>query len=148
MIRNIYIASDHAGLSYKKEIVNYLLGKEYLVHNCGVSSEETVAYPTYAMKICKSVVQHHFAFGILICGTGIGMSMVANRFQGIRAAVCTTEYHAEAARMHNDANIICLGERILGLALSLRIVDVFLATEFEQDRHAERIALFNTLGEK
>ena len=145
----IFIASDHAGPNEKKEIVKYLQGIEGLeVFDLGPSNDDRVNYPDYAKKVVQSVQQYPDARGILICGSGIGMSMVANRFKGIRAALCREIEEAKLSREHNNSNVLCMGARIISFERMKELVAVWLKTEFAQGRHAERIQLFDDLGEE
>ena len=134
----IYIASDHAGFALKKYLRLLLKEKGWTVEDLGPDSSASTDYPEYAHKLCKNVLATGHK-GILICGTGIGMSMAANRHKGIRAALCTHEFHAEICRRHNNANILCLGERITAPALAAILVERFLNTDFEGGRHQCRV---------
>ncbi|MEG2525078.1 MAG: ribose 5-phosphate isomerase B [Oscillospiraceae bacterium] len=136
----IAIASDHGGLSLKKAIMQYLKTKNIEYSDLGTYTEESCDYPDYAAKVCRSVIGEESEKGIWVCGTGIGMSLAANKFKGIRAAVCGDCFSAKYTRMHNDANILCLGERVTGEGLALEIVELFLNTDFEGGRHARRLA--------
>jgi len=138
----IIIGSDHAGLALKKVLVAHLTEKGHEIVDMGADSEASCDYPVYAFKVCDQVLAKG-CLGILICGSGIGMSMAANRVRGIRAALCTSEFHAEKSRAHNDANILCLGERITGAGHAASIADTFLATPFEGGRHQRRVDLFD-----
>ena len=140
----ISIGSDHAGFKLKESIKNYLTGAGYDVKDFGTNSEESVDYPDYAKLVSKDVVKNN-SRGILVCGTGIGMSIAANKIKGIRAAVCRNEYDAEMSRRHNDANVLALGSRITPKAKAKRIVDVFLKTPFEEGRHVQRIKKIHDL---
>lgn len=142
MSETIFIASDHGGFNLKAYLAKYLEKKDYTVDDLGTHSTESCDYPLFAQKLCEAVRDHN-ALGILICGSGVGMSMAANRFDGIRAASCTNEYMARMSRRHNDANVLCLGERILGLDLATDIVDAFLANSFDGGRHLRRVELFS-----
>ncbi len=144
MSLHIHIASDHAGLGLKLSIKKYLESIGHNIQDHGTHSLESCDYPVYAHALCRAVqdTQNKGNIGILICGTGIGMSMVANRYPAIRAALCTHEFHARATREHNDANVLCLGERVTGLSVALAIVDTFLTTPFVGGRHQQRIDLF------
>ena len=145
----VYIASDHAGLELKASLVRHLTEKGHTVHDLGPSSPESCDYPVYAKKVCTRVVadagdkatpgDNPASYGILICGTGIGMSMTANHIPGIRAALCCGEFQARATRMHNNANVLCIGERVTGPGVALDMADIFLATPFEGGRHLRRI---------
>jgi ribose 5-phosphate isomerase B len=137
---DIMIGSDHAGFGLK-EICKDFLGKreEYVVTDVGVFSRESSDYPLIARKVARGVASGQYRRGILICGSGIGMSMVANRYKGVRAALCCDLYSARLSRLHNDANILAMGERVLGAGLALEILSTFLETEFEGGRHQVRI---------
>ena len=142
MFTKIYIGSDHGGFSLKERILAQLAKTSFTVVDKGAYSETSCDYPVYAKAVSQAVLDDPGSCGILICGTGIGMSMAANRFKGIRAAVCTDAYTTRMTRAHNDANVLCLGERVTGPGVAAEIVDLFLATEFEGDRHLKRINLF------
>ena len=140
----IVIASDHAGFDYKEMIINHLHTKDFHIENLtiedlGPFSKESFDYPDSAHAVANKLVQSQADFGILICGTGIGMCIAANRHIGIRAALCHDEFSARATRLHNDANVLCLGARITGESLALSIVDTFFASTFEGGRHIKRI---------
>ena len=139
----IYIASDHGGFNLKTFLVQHLKSKGHDVHDLGPADPASCDYPLKARDVTDALLKNEEALGILVCGTGIGMSMAANRVPGIRAAVCTTEFHAAYARAHNNANIICLGERVTGQGLAADMVDIFLATPFEGGRHLRRISIFD-----
>ena len=139
----IYIASDHGGFNLKTFLVQHLKSKGHDVHDLGPADPASCDYPLKARDVTDALLKNGEALGILVCGTGIGMSMAANRVPGIRAAVCTTEFHAAYARAHNNANIICLGERVTGQGLAADMVDIFLATAFEGGRHLRRISIFD-----
>ena len=135
---SIIIGSDHGGFNLKKEIINFLGKQNYQIIDVGCFSQESCDYPLIAKDVAKKVLETRYR-GILICGTGIGVSIAANRFEGIRASHCTDTFTARMTRMHNDSNILCLGERITGVGLALDIVDMWLNTEFEGGRHQKRI---------
>ena len=144
----VYIASDHAGLALKASLVQHLQEKGHEVHDLGPSTPESCDYPVYAKKVCESVIADSAgadpgdlpaSYGILICGTGIGMSMTANHIHGIRAALCCGEFQARATRMHNNANVLCIGERVTGPGVALDMADIFLSTPFEGGRHLRRV---------
>ncbi|MBQ8173061.1 MAG: ribose 5-phosphate isomerase B [Mailhella sp.] len=139
----IYIASDHGGFNLKTFLVQHLKDKGHDVHDLGPSDPASCDYPHKAQDVAAALLKREDAFGILVCGTGIGMSMAANRIPGIRAAVCTNEFHARYTRLHNNANIICLGERVTGPGIAADMVDIFLSTQFEGGRHLRRINLFD-----
>jgi len=134
----IIIASDHGGFNLKNKIILHLKSKGFDIDDYGCYTTDSCDYPVYAKKVAEDVIKHNLR-GILICGTGIGMSIAANKVSGIRAAHCTDTFSARMTRMHNDSNILCLGERITGLGLALDIVDIWLNTEFEGGRHKQRI---------
>lgn len=134
-----YIATDHAGVDLKDYTVELLKQKGHEVVDLGPYDKERVDYPDYAVKVCESVLADQGSQGILICGSGIGMSMAANRHSGIRAALCHDAYTAGVARGHNDANVLCFGERIVGKGVAESILDAWLAGSFEGGRHCGRV---------
>lgn len=134
-----YIATDHAGIDLKDLTVEMLRAKGHEVEDLGPFSKDRVDYPDYAVKVCESVLNDKAAHGILICGSGIGMSMSANRFHGIRAALCHDAYTASMARAHNDANVLCYGERVVGAGVAESIIDAWIAGAFEGGRHCGRV---------
>lgn len=138
MNTRLHIASDHAGLALKTAIGQRLAQQGYDIVDHGTHSDASCDYPAFAHALSRAVEEEN-GRGILICGTGIGMSVAANRHAGIRAALCTTELHARLARRHNDANVLCLGARMTGDILAQAITDAFLATEFEGGRHQRRL---------
>ena len=140
--RKIFIGADSAGYRLKEEVKAHLIALGYEVSDCGTDSEESCHYPVFASAVCENVQKTpDTAFGILICGTGIGMSMCANKHRGIRAALCSDTYSARLTRQHNDANVICMGARVIGSCLALDIIDSFLGGEYEGGRHAIRVAM-------
>jgi ribose 5-phosphate isomerase B len=134
------IASDHGGLNLKNHLLSLLKKWGYQVQDLGTDKPESVDYPDFAIKVAKGVASGEYIRGILVCGTGIGMSMTANRFKSVRAAVCTSAYTARMARAHNAANILCLGERVIGFGEAEDILKAFCEQDFEGGRHAGRIA--------
>ena len=139
-MRKIYIGADSAGYALKCEVIPYLQGKGYEVVDLGTDSDASCHYPLFANAVCEKVKSDlQGSFGILICGTGIGMSMCANKHKGIRAALCSDTYSAKMTRQHNDANVLCMGARVIGSCLALDIVDSFLGNDFEGGRHATRV---------
>ena len=139
-MRKIYIGADSAGYALKSEVILYLTEKGYEVIDCGTDSAQSCHYPIFANAVCEKVkADLNGSFGILICGTGIGMSMCANKHKGIRAALCSDTYSARITRAHNDANLLCMGARVIGSCLALDIVDSFLSAEFEGGRHQTRV---------
>ena len=138
----IALGCDHGGYELKQEIIKHLQEREIEFKDYGCDSLESVDYPVYAKKVANVVASGECEKGILICGTGIGISIAANMVKGIRAALCTDCFMAEATRLHNDANILALGGRVVGPGLALKIVDTFLDTEFSNDeRHIRRIGM-------
>lgn len=136
------IGSDHGGLVLSKELIKYIESDLKSISNIiSFLPQEglSVDYPDYAKLVCKKLVESSNAFGILICGSGIGMSIAANRFRDIRAALCINEYMAKYARAHNDANVLCLGERVVGVGLARDILRSFVESAFEGGRHSKRI---------
>lgn len=137
----IALGCDHGGYELKQEIISYLESKGIAYRDYGSFSPEPADYPEYAHIVARAVVNGECEKGILICGTGIGISIAANKVKGIRAAVCTDCFTAEATRKHNDANILALGGRVVGPGLALKIVDTFLNTPFSgEERHSRRIS--------
>lgn len=134
-----YIGTDHAGIDLKDATVVMLRSKGHEVEDLGPYNKDRVDYPDYAVKVCESVLENAGTQGILICGSGIGMSMSANRFHGIRAALCHDAYTAQMARNHNDANVLCFGERVVGHGVAESIVDSWIASSFEGGRHCGRV---------
>ncbi len=143
--KNVFIGADHGGYQLKEAIIGHLRSAGCVVTDLGTHSNASCDYPLYAQAVCREVSTQN-AFGILVCGSGIGMSMTANKFPGIRAALCGNEYLARMSRMHNDANVLCLGERVLGTGLALAIVDAFFGAEFEGGRHQRRIDQMEPAG--
>ena len=144
----IAIGSDHAGFGLKEEIRQYLdeQGIEYTDY--GAYNTESCDYPVYGEKVARAVASGQAERGIVICGTGIGISMAANKVKGIRCAVCGDCFSAEMARLHNDANVLALGARVTGGGLARKIVEIFLNTQFEGGRHAQRVALIGALEQR
>ncbi len=142
MPQTVYIGSDHAGFALKEVLVRYLTDLGHDVRDMGPETTTSCDYPVFAHKVCERVLAEDVP-GILICGTGIGMSMAANRTPGIRAALCTTEFHARATRQHNNANVLCLGERVTGPGVAMELARIFLDTPFEGGRHQRRIDIFD-----
>ena len=134
-----YVATDHAGIDLKNFTVELLRQKGHEVIDLGPFDKDRVDYPDYAVKVCEHVLADAASQGILICGSGIGMSMAANRFHGIRAALCHDAYTATVARGHNDANVLCFGERIVGQGVAESILDAWIAGKFEGGRHCGRV---------
>ena len=136
----IAIGSDHGGFELKKEIIAYLEKNNLEYKDYGTYTSDSCDYPVYAKKVANAILEGECEKGILICGTGIGISITANKFKGIRAALCHDCFSAQATREHNDANIVAMGARVVGPGLAVKIVDTFLNTEFSNDeRHINRI---------
>jgi ribose 5-phosphate isomerase B len=144
------LGSDHGGFQLKEEISKYLQGQGFEILDCGTNSTDSVDYPRFGFAVAQAVLNGQVDYGIVVCGTGQGIAMSANKLSGIRAAVCSETYSARMAREHNNANILALGERIIGVGLALDIVDVFLHTAFAGGRHSKRLELIAALerGEK
>lgn len=145
-MKKIGLGADHGGFALKEVIKKHLLDKGYEVEDFGTHSTESVDYPKYGKLVAHAVVDKKVDCGILVCGTGIGISIAANKVEGIRAALCTNTTMAKLTRQHNDANILALGGRIVGDVLALDMVDIFLTTEFEGGRHQKRIDTLETCG--
>ena len=141
----IAIGSDHGGYALKEEIKKHLTERGVEFQDYGTFSEESCDYPIYAEKVCKAVTGGEAEKGILCCGTGIGMSMAANKIKGIRCACCGDCFSAEMTRRHNDANVIAMGGRVVGAGLALKMVDLFLDTPYEGGRHARRVGMMMEL---
>jgi ribose 5-phosphate isomerase B len=135
----VIIASDHAGLELRRELVSALQELRVEVEDVGPTTNASVDYPDFAKAVCKAVAAGQYQYGVLVCGTGIGMSITANKYRGIRAALCTSEFEARMTRAHNDANVLCLGQRVVGAGLARSIVEAFVATPFEGGRHQKRL---------
>ena len=139
----IAIGADHGGFALKEVVLAYLSTLGHDIQDVGCFSTESVDYPSFADLVCEQVVKGEADKGILICGTGIGMSMAANKHTDIRAALCSEQYTASMSRRHNDANILCMGERVTGPGIAEEIVRTCLSTSFEGGRHLRRIQLFS-----
>lgn len=136
---NIYVGADHAGFNIKEAVKNMLANYNYNIIDLGTNSNARVDYPDFGHKVAQAVLADEGSFGIVICGTGIGISIAANKYKGIRAALCHDDYTAKMARAHNNANILAFGERVVGLGVVESIIDTFLTTPFEGGRHANRV---------
>ena len=141
----IVMGSDHGGLELKNHIKSHLLERGISVKDFGVFTEDSVDYPDCAKPVCEAVLAGGDVRGILCCGTGIGISIAANKFKGIRAALCSDVFSAKMSKEHNNANVICLGGRVTGRELAFMIVDAWLDAEFQGGRHADRIAKIHEL---
>jgi len=144
----IAIGCDHAGIGLKPVLLDYLGKNGYEYEDFGTFTKDSCNYAEYGQKVAEAVAEGRFDRGILICGTGIGMSIVANKVPGIRCAHCHDVFSAKATRKHNDANVIAFGERVIGAGLMLDIVEAFLTTDFEGGRHAARIAKITEVEQK
>ncbi len=144
--KHIIIGADSAGYHLKEELAAYLREKGYEVEDCGTDSDASCHYPLFAAEVSRRLQKDlQNSLGILVCGTGIGMSMTANKFDGIRAAVCGDCFSARMTRMHNDANLLCLGARVTGPGLAKDILDAFLSADFEGGRHAVRVDMITEI---
>lgn len=144
----IALASDHAGFALKEKVRDYLIAQGYDVADQGTSSPESVDYPDFAERVADSVVDKAADFGVLVCGTGIGMAIAANKVPGIRAATCTDTISAQFARAHNDANVLTMGGRVTDEATARRILDTWLATPFEGGRHQRRVVKISEIDQR
>ena len=144
---NISIGSDHAGIAYKESLKSMLVAEGHEVVDVGTHSEERADYPDYGVAAARLVADGTVRFGVLVCGSGIGISIAANKVNGIRAANCTTVEMAMLARQHNDANMVAVGQRLVTETEAIAIVKAFLSTDFEGGRHADRVAKIHALGE-
>ena len=136
----VVLASDHGGFALKLQLIQALAEAKVPFEDLGPTTTAAVDYPDYARRVTDAVAGKQAELGVLLCGTGIGMSIAANKVKGIRAALCHNEFEARAARQHNDANVLCLGERVLGASLARAILQEFLNAKFEGGRHATRLA--------
>lgn len=144
----IVFASDHAGYSLKNKLMLLMQNEGYDVSDVGAFSEESCDYPVFAELACDAVLHQEAERAILICGTGVGMSMAANKINGVRAACCSDVFSTKYTRLHNDANVLCLGARVLGEGLAFELVKIFVETEYEGGKHARRVAMLSELEEK
>lgn len=145
MSKIIAFGCDHGGFDYKKNVIDHLTAAGYTVIDCGCDSSESVDYPIHADAVCQQITEGKADLGILICGTGIGMSIAANKHKGIRAAACENTFSARATREHNNSNVLCLGARVIGVGLALDMIDLFVTTEFAGGRHQRRVDMLNAL---
>ena len=145
-MRKIIIGGDHASPELKKEVIDHLTKKGYEVENVGTDTLDSCDYPVFAHKVCQKVLADENTLGVLICGTGIGISIAANKHKGIRAACCSDTFSARLTRIHNNANVLCFGARVVGPGLALDLVDAFVETEFcGEARHQKRIDLITAI---
>ncbi len=145
--KTVVIGSDHAGFSLKKEVLAHLNEIDVDIIELGCMDGTSCDYPLVAKEVCEALIEGKADTAILICGTGIGISIAANKIKGIRAALCTDCYMAKYTRLHNDANVLCMGGRVIGAGLACEIVDTFLANEFEGGRHQRRVDQMMALAE-
>lgn len=146
--KTIWIACDHGGYQLKQEILEYLNEQNITVRDCGTDSEEIVRYPYYANEVAEAVSEGRIERGILLCSTGVGMSIMANRYPGVRASLCTSSTIAHLTRAHNDSNILCLGGKITGVMEALAIVKEWLYTDYEGGRHDISLGMLREAEEK
>ncbi len=144
-IKKITIGSDHAGFELKKKVIAHLEERGIEVLDVGTHSTDSCDYPAIAHAVCKNIQDGVTSLGILVCGTGIGMSMAANKHRGIRAAACSDTFSARLTRLHNDANVLCFGERVVGMGLAFDLVDNFIDAEFEGGKHARRVDMITAI---
>lgn len=144
----IAIGNDHAAVELKNEIMEYLLQKGHEVINFGTDTNESCDYPAYGERVGRAVVNGEAELGICICGTGIGISLAANKVRGVRAAVCSEPYSAKLSRLHNDTNVLCFGARVVGSELAKMIVDEWLSAEFLGGRHQRRVDMITAIEEQ
>ncbi|MBQ3816657.1 MAG: ribose 5-phosphate isomerase B [Clostridia bacterium] len=144
----IAIGCDHGGFEHKNAISEHLKQRGFEVEDFGIYELASVDYPDIALKVCQSVAKKENELGILVCGTGIGMSIAANKVKGIRAAACSEHFSAKYTRLHNNSNILCLGGRVIGVGTALELVDLFVDTEFEGGRHQNRIDKISQIENK
>ena len=142
----IVIGCDHAGYNIKNAVIKHIEEKGYEVVDVGTNSTDSCHYPTYASAACKKILDGECELGILICGTGIGMSIAANKHKGIRAACCSDVFSARLTREHNDANMLCFGERVVGVGTAIDLVDAFLSVEYlNNGNHVTRVAMLSDI---
>lgn len=143
----IAIGCDHGGLEHKNAIAEHLRERGFEVEDFGIYEQKPIDYPEIALKVAKSVAEKENELGILVCGTGIGMSLAANKVKGIRAAAVSEHFSAKYTRLHNNSNILCLGGRVIGVGTALELADIFVDTEFEGGRHQKRIDMISAIEE-
>ena len=143
--KTVVLASDHAGYSLKNALRDYLASEGYAVIDAGTDSSASCDSPVYAEKACRILLAGDADLALLVCGTGVGMSLAANKIPGVRAACCSDVYTAKFTRLHNDANALCLGARVLGEGLAREIADIFVSTEFEGGKHARRVDMIRKI---
>lgn len=144
----IAIGCDHGGLEHKNAIVEHLKARGFEVKDSGIYEQKSVDYPDIAVKVCSDITAGECELGILVCGTGIGMSIAANKIKGIRAAACSEHFSAKYTRLHNNSNVLCLGGRVIGTGTATELVDLFVDTQFEGGRHANRVEKITALDNR
>ena len=142
------LGSDHGGFELKQEIIKHLEKKGIEYKDFGCYTPESIDYPVIAKQVAKAVANGEYERGILVCGTGVGISIAANKVKGIRAACCDDHFSVKYTRLHNDANILCLGGRVVGPGVVCELVDLFVETEFEGGRHARRVSLIHEIEQE
>ena len=148
-MKKIVIGCDHAGFGLKDKVIEHIKEKGYDCTDVGTYSADSCHYPYYAEKVCEKILSGECELGILICGTGIGMSMAANKHNGIRAACCSDTFSARLTREHNDANVLCFGERVVGVGLAIELVDAFLEAEYANGgNHIKRVEMLSEIERK
>ncbi len=145
MKQTIALGADHAGYEYKDKLIAYLTENGYECIDCGTNGPESVDYPIHASRVCELVRGGKAAFGVLVCGTGIGMSIAANKHRGIRAALCNEPESTAMTRHHNNSNVLCLGARMISYEKALELTKVFISTEFDGGRHERRVEMLDKL---
>ena len=141
----IAVGCDHGGLEHKNAIAEHLKSEGFEVEDFGIYENKSVDYPEIALKVANSIKNGENELGILVCGTGIGMSLAANKVNGIRAAACSEHFSAKYTRLHTNSNILCLGGRVIGIGTALELCDIFVNTEFEGGRHQRRIDMITEI---
>ena len=144
----IAIGCDHGGLEHKNAIAEHLRERGFEVKDFGIYEQRSVDYPEIALKVAKSVAEKENELGILVCGTGIGMSLAANKVKGIRAAAVSEHFSAKYTRLHNNSNVLCLGGRVIGVGTAIELADLFVDTQFEGGRHQRRIDMITDIENK
>ena len=144
----IAIGCDHGGFEHKNAIAEHLTKRGFEVVDCGIHELHSVDYPDIAVAVCEKITNGECKLGVLVCGSGIGMSMAANKVKGIRACACSEHFSAKYTRLHNDANVLCLGGRVIGVGTAIELVDLFVDTEFEGGRHIARVGKITAIENK
>ena len=144
----IAVGCDHGGLEHKNAIAEHLKERGFEVTDYGIYEQKSVDYPEIAQKLCDGIVNGDNELGILVCGTGIGMSIAANKVKGIRAAACSEHFSAKYTRLHNNSNVLCLGGRVIGVGTAIELADLFVDTQFEGGRHQRRIYMITDIENK